>query len=508
MDARPLAPPAPGVPEAPGYARRAARAGRLSFSTKLFQGLGALPDALKSFAFNTFLLLYYDQVLGLPASWASAALAAAVAVDAVTDPVVGSWSDGLTSRLGRRHPLMYASVLPLGGSLYFLFSPPDGLEGVGLLAWLAAFAVSARVAMTLFQVPWSALFVELTDDYVERSEVVTYRWALAILGVAGFTVISWGLIFAGTEDRPGQLDPDAYARFAVVLALSVSGFALASSLLTQREARYLLQPTAPVRFGARRVLGDLRATLGNANFLRLFTGLLFTAVLTGTVEAMTLYLGTYFWGLTPQDLRWFALAAFGALAALLVLPWLNRRYDKRGLLVATMTLSILNAYVLVSLRFLGVLPENGEPWLVRILVANEVLRAFLVVIVGTMFVSMTADTADEQDLATGRRQEGVFSAAVSFSNKAISGFGILIAGLLLDFVVRFPDGAEPGSVPGGALVRLGVVMGYVVPSLYFLPLLVLARYDLDRAGHARITQALRARRAAPSPHIGDRHAVP
>ncbi|MFM8356815.1 MAG: MFS transporter, partial [Gammaproteobacteria bacterium] len=126
------------------YVRARTRVGTLPLSTRLFQGLGALPDTWKNFAFNTFLLFYYNQVLGLTASLASAAIMIALIVDAITDPLVGSWSDSFRSRLGRRHPFMYASALPLGVSLYLAFSPPDGLSETGLFVWLTVFAVLVR----------------------------------------------------------------------------------------------------------------------------------------------------------------------------------------------------------------------------------------------------------------------------------------------------------------------------------------------------------------------------
>ncbi len=80
------------------YARATNRVGKVTTHTKFFQGIGALPETLKQFGFNTFLLLYYNQVLGLQASWVSVALFVSLAVDAVTDPIVGSYSDNFRSK--------------------------------------------------------------------------------------------------------------------------------------------------------------------------------------------------------------------------------------------------------------------------------------------------------------------------------------------------------------------------------------------------------------------------
>jgi len=88
----------------------------LSFSTKLFQGIGAIPDTVKNWSFNTFTLLYYNQILGMDAFLVSLVLAVAIVFDAITDPIVATLSDNSRSKWGRRHPLMLIASLPLGAS--------------------------------------------------------------------------------------------------------------------------------------------------------------------------------------------------------------------------------------------------------------------------------------------------------------------------------------------------------------------------------------------------------
>ena len=89
----------------------------------------------------------------------------ALFLDAVSDPVVGTYSDNFKSNLGRRHPFMYAAALPLGIFMALLFSPPAGLGEAAIVAWLASFLILARLTFTFFSVPWSAMTSELTDSY-------------------------------------------------------------------------------------------------------------------------------------------------------------------------------------------------------------------------------------------------------------------------------------------------------------------------------------------------------
>lgn len=485
------------------YGRSAERDGRLPMRTKLAQAIGAFPSQVADWAFASFLLLYYNQVLGLPASAASLAVTVSIIVDAVIDPAVGSYSDGLVNRWGRRHPLMYASIVPMALTLWALFSPPTGLSETGVFIWLLIFSCASRIAISVFAVPWTALFPELTDNYVERSEILAYRWAAGIVSVGAFQAIAWALIFQDSGDKVGQLVESNYALFAIALGVLVAGVAVISASLTHREIKFLRQPVAARSFSLKTVVIDLYEALKSRNFLLLFIGLLVSNTITGTVTGLRLFGYTYFWGLQPANLKYFALSALGAFVALAAIPALNRRFEKRYLLVCAIVINLLDNFVIVGLRFLGFLPDNGDPLLVTILVVNEAFHGFMVVIIATMFYSMVADTVDEQELRTHTRQEGVFSAAIGFSSKAISGFGVLAAGLILEFFVRLPAGVSPAAVPSDVVTRLGIVIGFGLPFLHFIPATIISFYNLSRAKHGEILDALAARRTGDTRMHGD-----
>ena len=228
------------------YVREKNRQGKVPVSTKLVQGVGSIPDTFKNFAFNTFLLFFYNQVLGMSASLASVALGIAVVFDAITDPVIGSISDNLRSKMGRRHPLMYLSALPLAVSLFLVFVPPEFVKQAGdyaLLAWLLVFAILTRTAMTLFLVPWTAMMAELSDDYTERTIIVTYRYFFGWVFGASFTVATYTFIFPSTEAfTPGHLNPDGYVTFAAVVSTFVFFAVLFTTHFTRKEVQYLIQP--------------------------------------------------------------------------------------------------------------------------------------------------------------------------------------------------------------------------------------------------------------------------
>ncbi|HLZ85146.1 MAG TPA: MFS transporter [Caulobacteraceae bacterium] len=483
------------------YRRQRTRIGKVPLPTKANQAIGALPEALKNFAFSTFLLFFYNQILGLNAFKASLAIAVALIIDAAVDPLIGSFSDSLKTRLGRRHGLMYASALPIAVGLYLVFSPPAGLSETPLLAWLFVTVVVTHVSMSLFVVPWTALYAEFSDDYDERTTIVTWRYAVGWLGSIVFIVAAWTFIFPSTPAyTPGQLNPHAYALFAPVIAVVVAACVIATTLLTQSEVPYLLQPVARTpRFSLLRVWRDVSSTFANPDFLMLFFGALVYAGISGTTDTMGTYLQTFFWGLAPEQIRWFQLSILGAVLAFFTLGRLERVFDKKPLLLWTFGLKMIDGIGVTALRLAHLMPPNGSRLLLAVLVANEVVRTFLDTLLGIMFVSMLADTIDLQELATARRQEGVFASALTFSGKATAGVGAVVAGFLLQEVVHWPARAAPRGLDPHLVARLGWVAGVLVPMLLVIPLLFGSRYRITRESHALTRAELDRRRAAAHP---------
>ena len=143
---------------------------RLPLSVKLFFGFGQAAEGIKNFGFSIFLLFYYNSVLGLPGWMSGLAVGIALVFDAITDPLAGSLSDRTRTSLGRRHPYMYASIIPLAIGFYLLFTPPMGLSHWQLFGWMLCFAVLTRAGMTLFHVPHLSLGAELTDCLLYTSD--------------------------------------------------------------------------------------------------------------------------------------------------------------------------------------------------------------------------------------------------------------------------------------------------------------------------------------------------
>ena len=137
------------------------------------------------------LLIYANQVLGLPGYLASLALAIAMIWDAVSDLLLGHWSDKTSSVLGRRHPFMYASLFVLPLTFYALFNPVVELNDDNTFFYVLVMALLIRTGTTLFEVPSTALLPDLETDYDRRNKWLALRHFFGWTGGNGVHMINF-----------------------------------------------------------------------------------------------------------------------------------------------------------------------------------------------------------------------------------------------------------------------------------------------------------------------------
>ena len=451
-----------------------------------------MTDGVQSTAINTFLFFYLTAVCGMPGTAAGSALALALAVDAITDPLIGYLSDRTRSRWGRRLPWMAAGLLPLAAAVALAFSVPEGLAGPALFAWVLAAMMMARVSFSAFILPYFAVGAEISTDYHERSLILTWRNAFNILGY--FVVIGLGFgVFLRGEN--GLLDRAAYVPFAWLCAALMIGTGLTALFGTWRLRQRLHPPAAGAT--SLRWPAELARLARNPSFLALFGSVLVFWIGMGTAENLAVHALAYFWKLPESTLQHVVMArAAGLAVGVPVCVFLLKRLEKR-VVSATSLAVIAGCYFLPPLAGVAGLlpaPDAGLPW---VLGAVYLLVGTQLTCLGIAFGSMMADAADEHDLRFGVRREGLYFASLTFGGKCALGLGALLAGVALD-AIGFPtDLAQQTvpTVPDSVALRLGLVYGPSAALIMLAGAAVLLRYRIDRAQLATIQGALARRNA-------------
>jgi Na+/melibiose symporter-like transporter len=463
----------------------------LGIWTKLFYGLGSIAFGVKDNGFAFFLLLYYNQVLGLPEQWVGFGIMIALFADAIFDPVVGYLSDHLHSRWGRRHPFMYASALPVAASYYFLWNPPDGLSHGQLFAYFALLSILVRVLIACYEIPSSSLVAELTDNYDDRTSILSYRFFFGWWGGLTVAVLAYSVFLTADAAHPvGVLNRAGYQRYGLVAAVIMAVAIIVSALGTHSYIPYLRQPPAGHRPGFRSALTEFRQTLANRSFLWLFGAGIFGGMGAGITAALTLYFNTYFWELTSRQMSLLATLNFlSAAIAFATTPRISMRLGKRAAAIRSALIVVIFGPAPILLRLLGLFPANGSPWLLPTLAVMNTTLVTLFIMASILVTSMLADVVEDSEVSTGRRSEGVFFAANAFVQKSVSGVGIFSSTLLLT-AINFPRDAQPGAVQPEVVHRLGLIYAPTFAGLFLLMLMCVSAYRISRASHEANLQRL------------------
>ena len=248
---------------------------QVSNSTLFLHSAGSGVVGIKNVIFGTWVLLYYNQVLGLEPYLASIALGISLIFDAISDPLVGAWSDRLKSKLGRRHPFIYASIIPLAFCIWLLFIPPSSYDQIYLFFKLLILTICIRLAITFFETPRAALGPELTKDYDRRNTLnamgLFFGYGGAIL--VGYVMLEYFL--PETSEFTGSrayLNPAGYEKLAYFagLATLVLGFIAASSTHKHIKDLHVVPSRNNIRM--KEIFNELIETLSNKSWLMIFFG--------------------------------------------------------------------------------------------------------------------------------------------------------------------------------------------------------------------------------------------
>ena len=461
----------------------------LNTSFKINYSIGSIPNGIKTDTFTFFLLFFYSNIIGLNPALAGTAIFIALCVDAITDPLMGTISDRTNSYIGRRHPFMFISFIPMSVGYILLFAPRQDwdLSQNDLFLWMTTFTIITRIGMTLFDIPHRAFGGEITKNYEERTLLMSWREMFAWIAGLGNAFLGYGVFFSSTTEYPqGQLNPDAWFPFALTGAILMIVSVLYCSYTTRDQAKNLSKWSGTISLLS--ILTELKIALSNRSFMIFFFGNLFLSLSWGLANTLTLFVNTYFWDFEATQIKYFLPVYFvGTIFAFYLTPKMVKRFNKRNIVLICISMVGLLSPAAFILYNLGLTPENGSYELVFFI---SIFLVFLITfnIVGIMVRdSMIGDIADEVELQSGKRQEGILFAAVGFMQKLNAGLGTFFAGQVLSLINfdRLNHTAEQAYT-------LAFVQGPVTTLLMIIPIIIFSMYSLTAQKHRDILEKLKS----------------
>lgn len=442
-----------------------------------------------------FVFFYYTAVLGLSGTAVGIALGISMCVDAVIDPLIGSISDNVRSKWGRRLPLMALGAPVTGLTLFMLFAPPAGLTPFLLFGWLVASKLLLRGFASVYNLPYQALGAEMASGYVDRASVAAYRGFFGIVISLIVTFLALAVFFGGEGGLQAQAQYPAFGAWIGGLVFVGGAIAFVGVF---RYARSLPQPKTE---GAALVAGlmrELPEVFANKSFRCLFVSALMFWVAAGLNGALNNHAYTFVWQLPPQRIQFVSYSYFAAMfAGVPIARLLLQFFEKKMVIVQGLVLVLLSMTVMHSLRAMGLFAPVGaeaQPWLM----ANAALAGVGVGLLIVAYPAMMADAADEHEVLFSFRREGLYFAGLGFASKAAGGLGQMAAGFALD-ALHFPKvaghGAAPVEVSEHVLRLLILAWGPLSAAFGLAGLLALLPYAVTKARHAEIARQLAAKRA-------------
>lgn len=447
--------------------------------TKLAFGAGDVGPAVTTAIMSFFLLYFFTDVARISPGTAGLILLISKIWDAVNDPVVGTLSDRVHTRWGRRRPWFLFGAVPFGLTFFLLFLVPNISEAAKFWYYLVV-ALMFDTAFTVVNVPYTALTPELSRDYDERTTLNSYRFAFSIGSGLLAAVLHPVIVNALKPTYGEQFGYMVSAAVWAVVATLPFFFAFWGTYERHTPEE---EETLPFWEG-------LRATFANVPF-RYVTGIyLLSWLVVQTASTIIVYYMTY-WVRRPEMVPLVLLGVQGsALIWLFLWSAISRRVGKRGVYFRGMVFWIAVSLVLFALQ------PTWPAWSVVVLAALAgigVATAYLVP------WAMLPDVIEVDELETGRRREGTFYGFFVLLQKLGLAVGLFLVGQALEwsgYITPPPGTVTPIEQPDSALLAIRLLIGPIPAAILAAGIYLVYRFPITKEQHERNLEQLRARQAA------------
>jgi len=422
-------------------------------------GLGAVGKDMVYALSASYIMYYYQDILGLSATFVGFILMIARVFDAANDPFMGVVVAKTNTRWGKFRPWLFTGTILNAFVLYALFAAP-AVSGKALMIYFAVMYILWGVTYTMMDIPFWSMIPAVTSTTKDRENLSVVGRTCAGVGYAlinVFTVMAVSKLGGGIE-RTG------FRLFALIIAILFVIFIL-FTCFTIHEQKVENMQTTSVKEMFKALFNNDQAIVTVVTIVLINSALYITSNL-------LIYFFKYDIGGTTWKDAYTLFTSVGGISQILgmmvVYPILRSKLSNTTIFKLSLCLAIFGYAFLLALCLLGyssVLTMLMVPG-VMIFVANGILT-----VLTTVFL---ANTVDYGEVKTGHREESVIFSMQTFVVKAASGLAVFITGVSLDLIgLTSKDGLGEG-IPtfGSPLLGLRLLMT-ILPIIGLVLALVL-----------------------------------
>ncbi len=432
---------------------------RLTTGEKAAYGLGAVGKDMVYMLSASYILYYYQDLLGVAGTVMGAIMMAARVFDAFNDPIMGVVVAKTKTRWGKFRPWLFTGTILNAVILYIVFSAPPTLTGNGLVAYAAVFYILWGVTYTMMDIPFWSMIPAFTRGGREREGLTSMARSCAGVGSALITVITMivvpklgGMVLPDVEesvayftaqldtiDSSGMTDTEIYEFKNQLTALSnqlelsgFSKFALVIAILFVIFTLimcFTIKEKSSVDMDSPGVGQMFKALITNDQAM----AVVITIVLVNTSLYVTSNLLIYFFkydmGGSDWNSTYVLFNTFGGamqiLSMMIFYPLARRFMSVTRVCYMSFGFAICGYAVLLGMMMAGI-----KSLFVLFIPGFFVFVAFgLLTVLTTVFL---ANTVDYGELKNNRRDESVIFSMQTFVVKLASGIAVFITGIALD----------------------------------------------------------------------------
>lgn len=453
---------------------------KLSAKEKVTYGLGAVGKDMVYMLSASYILYYYQDILGVSAIAMGIILLAARVFDAFNDPIMGVIVAKTRTRWGKFRPWLLIGTITNAVILYFMFAAPPALDGSGLVAYAATTYILWGVTYTMMDIPFWSMIPAFTEGGKEREGLTTLARSCAGVGSAIITIITVQCVHMlgqGNERKGFQL-------FALIIAALFIVFTVVACLTIKEKST--------VDVDSPSVKQMFKALIQNDQAMAVVITIVLINCALYITSNLLIYFFKYDFGGAAWHNSYTLFNTFGGaiqiLSMMLFFPMIRKFLNATQVFYVSIGMAIVGYVSLLILSF-----TNMSNVYLLFIPGFFVFTAFgMLTVLTTVFL---ANTVDYGELKNNRRDESVIFSMQTFVVKLASGVAALIASVCLS-VCNLSDDTTVAAVEAAesSVIGLRMTMAAVpIVGLLIAVVIFYKKYILTEEKVEEIAQQLRAK---------------